>query len=240
MRFGHTGILLIFIVMAALAVSGCTQSVISPGPAQSNTPAPTVIVSAGLASGVPAGSSPTVNFNQLQMYDYRFNTTTGDTPITGDLKTTYSMASFDGVTNARLTQTNMTANTAAGLSITAVDVYTDQSGSVLGGHIRVEVGGQMLANRDINPGEQVDKSQTSTPVLTAARAAGLTKNLKNAGQDQVVVPKGSFTCTKYVLQGEDSSMTYWITPDVPIPVKMTTTDAVTSKVTMTMELVGYS
>ncbi len=240
MRFGHTGILLMFIVMAALAVSGCTQGIISPGPAQSNTPAPSVIVSTGLASGVPAGSSPTVDFNHLHMFDYRFNTTTGDTPITGDLKTTYSMASFGGVTNARLTQTNMTANTAAGLSITAVDVYTDQSGSVLGGHIRAVVGSQMLANQDINPGEQLDKSQTSTPVLTAAEAPDLTKKLKNAGQDQVVVPAGSFTCTKYVLQGEGSSMTYWITPGVPIPVKMTTTDAVTSKVTMTMELVGYS
>ena len=174
------------------------------------------------------------------MFDYTFNTTTGDTPITGDLKTTYSKAPFGDVTNARLTQTNMTANTSAGLSVTAVDIYTDHSGSVLGGHIRVEVGGQLLANRDISPGEQVDISQTSTPVLTAAQAPDFTKNLKNAGQDQVVVPAGSFTCTKYVLQGKDNSMTYWITPNVPVPVKMTTTDAVTGKVTMTMELVGYS
>ena len=174
------------------------------------------------------------------MFDYRFNTTTGDTPIIGDLKTTYSKTQYGDVTNARRTQTNMTANTAGGLSITAVDIYTDQSGNVLGGFFRAEIGGQLTANRSIDPGEQVDKSQTSMSVLTAAEASDFTKNLKNAGQDQIVVPAGAFTCTKYVLQGKDNSMTYWIAPNVPLPVKMTTTDAITGKVTETMELVGYS
>lgn len=173
------------------------------------------------------------------MFEYTFNASTGDT-IVGDLKTSRSIAPFGNVQNARRTQTNKTANTAAGLSITTVDLYTSQDGSVLGGFFRAEVGGQLTANRSIEPGEQIDKSQTSTPVLTAAEAAGFTKDLKNAGQDQIVVPAGSFTCTKYVLQGEDNSMSYWFAPNVPIPVKMTTTDAITGKVTLTMDLVGYS
>ncbi len=238
MRFGYIGILLILIISIALAVSGCMQSITGPGPSKAATSTAGTPVSTAQATNTSAGT-PNMDFKQLQMFEYTFNTTTGDTPILGDLRTVYSTAQFDYVQNARRTQTNMTANTAAGLSITAVDVYTDQNDGVLGGHIRVEVGGQLLANRDINPGEQVDKSQTSTPVLTAAEASSFTKDLKNAGLDQVVVPAGSFACTKYVLQGEDNSMTYWIAPNVPLPVKMTTTDAVTGKVTMTMELVGY-
>lgn len=235
MKLGHIGILLILIISSALAVSGCLQSVTGPGSSTvaTVTPIPTAYVpntSAGVLN---------VDFKNIQRFEYTFNTTTGDTPKLGDLITTYSNEPFGDVQNARRTQTNMTANTSGGLSITAVDIYTDRSGNVLGGFFRAEVGGQVLANRSINAGEQIDLSQTSTPVLTAAQAADFTKNLKNAGQDQVVVPDGSFACTRYVLQGKDNSMTYWIAPNVPLPVKMTTTDAVTGKVTMTMELVGY-
>jgi hypothetical protein len=236
MKFGHMGILLILIISSVLAVSGCLQSITGPGSSTSATVTP--VSTAYIPNGSVDVSN--VNFKNLRMFEYTFNTTTGDTPIVGDLRTAYSTAQFGNVQNARRTQTNMTANTSAGLSITAVDNYTDPSGTVLGGHIRVEIGGQLLANRDLNPGEQVDLSQTSTPVLTAAEAPDLTKKLKNAGQDQVQVPAGSFTCTKYVLQNTDNSMTYWIAPNVPVPVKMTTTDAVTGKVTMSMELVGYS
>ena len=239
MKFSQIGIIIIFIVIAALTVSGCTRNIISPGPSTAATSTTKTTVSTAPTSSTTAGSIPTVNFNQLHMFEYTFNANTGDT-IAGDLKTAHSIAPFGDVQNARRTQTNKTANTAAGLSITTVDVYTSQDGSVLGGFFRAEVGGQLTANRSIEPGEQVDKSQTSTPVLTAADAAGFTKSLKNAGQDQIVVPAGSFTCTKYVLQGEDNSMSYWFTPNVPLPVKMTTTDAITGKVTMTMELVGYS
>jgi hypothetical protein len=229
-------IILFLIVSSALVVSGCMQTITGPGSSTG------VTVTPASTAYAPNGSAAVTNvdFKNLQMFEYTFNTSTGDTPILGDLKTTYSYAQYGDVSNAMRTQTNKTANTSGGLSITAVDIYTDQSGSVLGGHIRVEIGGQLLANRDINAGEVVDLSQTSTPVLTAAEASDFTKNLKNAGQDQVVVPLGSFTCTKYVLQGKDNSMTYWITPNVPLPVKMTTTDAVTGKVTMSMELVGYS
>ena len=86
------------------------------------------------------------------------------------------------------------------------------------------------------------------PLRAAAAVAALTQcrfetapgEQAQVDWGQITVPLGSFTCTKYVLQDKDNTMTYWMAPGVPIPVKMTQTDIVTSKVTMTMDLVGYS
>jgi hypothetical protein len=240
MKLNQAGIVLILIVIAALAVSGCMQGIIKPGPSATVTATPGAISTTPTATAAPAGS-PAVDFKQVHAFDYGFNTSTGDVPIKGDLKTTYSLVPYGSEGNARRTQTNMTSSTSAGPSVTSVDVYADPtSGNVLGGHIRVEVGGQLLANRDIAAGEQVDKSQTSTPVLTAAQEPGFAKSVKSVGTDQVTVPLGTFSCTKYLLQGQDNNMTYWIASGVPLPIKMVTTDRVTGRDTMTMELISYS
>jgi type IV secretory pathway TrbF-like protein len=96
------------------------------------------------------------------------------------------------------------------------------------------------AGVDIAAGEQVDKALTSTPILTAAQNSSFVKNVRSLGTDQVTVPLGTFSCTKYLQESRDTNMTYWIASGVPLPIKMVTTDRVTGRDTMTMELVSYS
>lgn len=111
---------------------------------------------------------------------------------------------------------------------------------MLGGHITITIGGQMLANQDIAAGEQVDKAHTGTPILTVAMEPDLVSKLESVGTGRITVPAGTFDCTKYTRHVKDDVMTYWIATNVPIPVKMVTVDNVTGRATMTMELVSYS
>lgn len=240
MKLNQASIVLIFIVITALAVSGCTQGIIKPGPSTAATATPGAISATPTATATPAGS-PSVDFKQVQSFEYSFNTSTGDVPIKGDLKIAYSLVPYGKEGNARLTRINMTSGTAAGLSVTSVDVYADPtSGNVIGGHYRAETGGQLLVNTDLDAGTNVSKLQTNIPILAAAQEPGFAKTVKSAGTDRVTVPLGTFSCTKYLRQGQYTNMTYWIASGVPLPVKMVTTDRVTGKDTMTMELVSYS
>lgn len=61
-------------------------------------------------------------------------------------------------------------------------------------------------------------------------------SLISSGVEQVTVPAGTFTTTKYTMKTTDGEDPWWISSNVPIPVKFAGTSGNTSH---TIELVSW-
>ena len=65
--------------------------------------------------------------------------------------------------------------------------------------------------------------------------------LVNKGPDTITVPAGTFACTKYSVTmnngGGMATETFWSSPQVPVPVKFTSTD---NGKTIAYELTGWA
>jgi hypothetical protein len=86
------------------------------------------------------------------------------------------------------------------------------------------------------PRDQASKQQGSG-MMGDVMDADFNTRLVNAGPDSVTVPKGTFACTKYTVTDGNVVSTYWISPNVPLPVKMISVQD--GKQTMSMELVDF-
>jgi hypothetical protein len=86
------------------------------------------------------------------------------------------------------------------------------------------------------PRDQASSQQESTPLGEAMSPDFMTR-LTSAGVDSITVPKGQFTCTKYIITEGKIVNTYWIAANVPLPIKMTRVED--GKLVSSMELVEY-
>ncbi len=80
-------------------------------------------------------------------------------------------------------------------------------------------------------------SQEGSGMIGDVMEADFNTKLVNAGPSSVTVPKGTFACTKYTVTDGTTISSYWIAPNVPLPVMMATVQD--GKQTMSMELVDY-
>ena len=82
---------------------------------------------------------------------------------------------------------------------------------------------------------EVPCSQASQPGVTGGEAPGITYNYE--GKETVTVPAGTFTCDKWTATVAGATMTYWVAPGVPVPVKW---ESHAGGVVTVAELVEYS
>ncbi len=80
-------------------------------------------------------------------------------------------------------------------------------------------------------------SQEGSSMLSNAMEADFTTSLVSAGVDTVTVPMGTYVCTKYTVTDGGITSTYWIAPNVPLPIKMVQEQ--NGALMTSMELVDY-
>lgn len=89
-------------------------------------------------------------------------------------------------------------------------------------------------DQDIQPSAAASTSpgaSTENP-LTSYSGSPVT----NVGTESVTVPAGTYTATKYMFTSSGSTGTVWVAPNVPVPVKMSST---ASGYTTDMVLTGW-
>jgi hypothetical protein len=131
---------------------------------------------------------------------------------------------------------NMNMGAGASASTTVMTSYSDPStGATLGGHMKMTAGGQTIIDKDIEPSSAAPSAapgvSTESP-LTSYQHTSIT----SAGTESVTVPAGTYVATKYTWGSGGNTGTVWVAPNVPVPVKMTSTS---SGYTTNMELTGW-
>ncbi len=103
--------------------------------------------------------------------------------------------------------------------------------------MKMSVEGMQPMEMTIPKDQASTSSQQGSGALGEAMSTDFNSKLVSAGPDTVTVPKGTFLCTKYTVTDGDTKGTYWIAPNVPLPIKMVQEEK--GAVVSTMELVDY-
>jgi hypothetical protein len=232
----------ISIILAAAAVSGCccctsfptsTNTSFSTTIPFGSTTEPTAVPTTGTASTTLSTLGSAIDLSKLNWYEYRVAVnSTGEDPIKMTLREDFNV-DYKG---SKANKTSMTLGDMDGSGTSMFyEFYVDGSGNSLGGHYKVMVNGNVMAEDDLPAGEtsagSTGFSTSSNPFVSESDAS-----IKSTGAETVTVPAGTFACTKYTIETGDGSGTVWISSSAPIPVKyeskMTDTDFV-------MELTGW-
>jgi len=213
----HSGILLVLLVVAALAVSGCIGGnstttptpTVSPGstsgdstptPGVSATPTPTQAPATG---GNTLGSL--YRMGHFTWFEYQSMMDFDGEQVTAKTKYEFLGQGVDPEDSKTKEHTRITSTMnmpVVGLQTNSVDFYYDPN--------------------EAEEGD--DYSFTSdTPLV-------------NEGADTVTVLAGTFACTKYSVIEDGVSNTFWSSPQAPMPVKFTAT---VESDTITYELTGW-
>lgn len=221
--------------MAAAMVSGCTFSkTFEIGGNATATPAATQTVSKAPAATTSSGStmlSSIYKMGNFKWYEYAMTSSFGDY----DIKYEYDTASYGGVSNARYLKYTMLMGKGTAQEMTMLyDLYYDGA-KFLGGHMKISSGGSVMSDQDIAADNSTygNLDTTYSTVNSGSRVP-----IVPAGAETVTVPAGTYACTKYTATDSSYRGTYWVAPNVPVPVKMAMTDS-KGEITGTMELVGW-
>jgi hypothetical protein len=224
MNYRYPAILAILVVLTAMAVAGCTTS----SPTATTTPGgATATPKAATATPTSAPSAVQLfNTGSFNWYEYKMSMAGMDTTT----KVAYDTASYGGVSNARHTKTTLTMGEGAQAMVTESDTYFNPTtGALLGGHTKVMMGGSVLSEQDIAPGDaNYEKSDYAAQSTTAVPVL--------VGTESVTVPKGTYTAQKYTVTTGNSTASYWIAAGVPVPIQMVTSAGGQQ---VTMQLVNY-
>jgi hypothetical protein len=240
LRLINSGILIAFLIMIALAVSGCS------GGSGTATPTPTPVPGGYLtvtATPVPTpGTSGVSNAGQLyntgnlNSYSYRQTSVMGGQTSTVTYSIGYTDATYNGVA-ARHTTYNyeMPASGDTPAAQFVIDVYASKAdGSTLGGHMKMVAGGQTVLDMDIPTSQASTYRQYDVANTDRSGASTVT----NAGTESVTVDGKTYMCTKYTYSAAGSTYTVWYTPQAPMPVKSQWTDDKGNS--FTTELISWS
>jgi hypothetical protein len=209
MKYRYPVILVVFVTLIAMVVSGCTSA--SPSTTSTSVVSPSIAPSASTptTSGGNTGTLGSLyQVGNFKSYDYNLTSSIG----VFDTQYKYDIATFGDVSNARHLQNNLTTS---GYTETW-DLYYDGT-KFLGGQRKYLHGTQVLAPKDFG-GENIDNA------IEMSRAGAL-YTISNDGQETVTVPAGTFVCTKYTVNDGPYAGTFWEASGVPVPVKVVLTDA---------------
>jgi len=238
MKGKSLSVIFVWVLLAAVAVAGCTTSNSSTSPTASPT------VSAPTATPVPAIGSTLNVINMLDLtpvhwYQYQITptgtivdlgsgvTTAGSTMTERwDFNVNYNGQNADKVAGTG----NYPSN---GLTGTTIDLMNHSNHKqLLGGNLTVMKNGNVIYQGDITPHLRELESLLD---LTNSTYSG-SHTVTYGGTETVTVPLGTYTATKYMYYG-DYNLTIFVDPKVPVPVRV---DAVSpSGTTYDVELMGW-
>jgi hypothetical protein len=215
-------------ILLAVTLSGCSGQ-------QTSTPTPAAIGPTATptkqAGGVVDSVKSLFDRTKFNWFEYKYTTIADGKSTVMNMKIEYAKETYNGVPAKR---SKMEMKMAEQDTITIVDVYTAESdGRTLGGHMKMVVGGQTLFDQDI-PAEQTGSYSGQDPTYTTE--TGEDYKLPAGTVDTVTVPAGTFVCTKYSVDSKDAKQSWWVAPNVPLPVKFASESA---NMQMTGELVGW-
>jgi hypothetical protein len=228
---------LILLVLAALAVSGCSggNPTGTPGPTATppaSTPGPTPTWN---AVDAPARVDQLFHLDSLHWYLYRADISTGTVNLSSLYKFEYSDVTY---ADTAAKHTRVTSNdTVSGLE-SIVDIYTSEAdGRSLGGSGKSFIFGSPTTETGIAAGQGMNYLDRE---LDSQARANSDVALVSQGQEKITVDGTTYTCTRYVYTAEGVTYTAWFTPQAPAPVKVAWIDKnVQGSAHMTLELLGW-
>ncbi len=237
LKMRHGSILLILLVLAALAVSGCSggnpTSTPAPTPTSpASTPCPTPTWN---VVDTPARVDQLFHLDSLHWYRYKSSLSSGTVDLSSLYKFEYSDETYAG-TAAK--HTRITANnTVSGLE-SICDIYTSRTdGRSLGGHLKSFIFGTPTTETSFEAGQGTN--YLNTDLANQARANSQVA-LTYSGEEKVTVDGNTYTCTRYVYTFEGVTYTAWYSPQAPAPVKVTWTDKyIGGTAYLKLELLGW-
>jgi len=230
----YIGILLIFVIMAAVSVAGCTS------PSSTNatsTPAATGTLKPSATTAASSGSTlgSIIDYSKVKWYEYQMTSTVGETPTTMKIREDFNV-DYQGKTANKAT-INMDMNSSGSATNDVITSYMDaSSGATLGGHMTMTTNGQVVLDQDIG----ASASASTTPGMASTENPLTTfqgTTVTSSGTESVTVPAGTYMATKYTWTSGNTTGTAWVASGVPVPVKMTSSS---SGATMDMELTGWA
>ncbi len=236
-NYRYVGILLVFVIMAAVSVAGCTNTSspsVTATQAATGTAAGTVTPAATTTS---SGSTLTtlgsaMDLSKVNWYEYQMTSTSAGTPTTMKIREDFGVT-YNGqkANKASITTDSTQAGTT---TTTAIEMYMDPSNQAsLGGHMTTSSNGVVISQMDLPASSASIGSTNSSNALVSNSGATLSSGVP----DSVTVPAGTFAATKYTVANTDGSTgTVWVAPNVPIPVKYTGSS---SGATTEMVLTGW-
>lgn len=234
-NYRYVGILLVFVIMAAVSVAGCTSTGTTNAtatPAATGTTAGTVTPAATTTSGSTLGSI--VDYSKVKWYEYQMTSTSGGTPTTMKMREDFKV-DYQGKTANKVTIT-MDSTSSGSTTSTEITTYMDTANSAtLGGHMTMKTDGTVVMDQDI-PASAAASTTPSTGSTQNPLQTYQDSSMTNSGTESVTVPAGTYTATKYTWTSGDATGSAWVASSVPLPVKITSSSSGT---TMDMELTGW-
>jgi hypothetical protein len=231
LKLRYSGILIVFLVIVALAVSGCS------GGSGTATPTP---VPDGSESGTPTPAPGTgglstgqlFNTNDLHMYEYKLTTDVGGQSSSTTYKIEYSDDTYQG-TPAKLTK--MTYDT-PGVGQMVVNMYYDKGDDhLLGGSYTTNVGGQ---NIELPIGADEGSTYAENDWVSTTKESIGDTSLASSGTETLTANGQAYTCTKYTWSVGPVSYNVCYTPQAPMPLRYQWTDGQGNS--WTRELISWS
>jgi hypothetical protein len=226
LKHGYIGILLIFLLLAALAVSGCSggSTTVSPTPAVGPgspggdaTPTPAASMAPAGDIGQQKTAGQLVNGEGLHAYRYRVTQSNYGVNQTFYVDVAYGEDTFKGMP-AKHTVIVQGYSAANGTPMpgTPVDVYTSKAdGGVLGGTKKIVINGQ-TKDEDMSITEA--SAVLLSDIVNNARLNGDVA-LTYAGPETITVDNKTYDCVRYSFPIGNTTETEWYTPDAPMPIR---------------------
>lgn len=209
LRRACPGALLIMVILAAAALSGCTGGPASPA-AVSGTPV--------AASPVPASDSmrsgALFDTGRLEWFEYRLTSAGGSKPAVSEVRFDYTTTAINGIT---VRDDRVTMKLATPGMLVVMDRYYDPESHVqVGSRVRTESAGTSLSDLGLQAGDLYRMGN-----VVDAYATG-NWPLKSLGTETVTVDGASHVCTKYAVGVAGEHGDAWVSGGVPVPVKIET------------------
>ena len=211
-NFRYVGILLVFVIMAAVSVAGCTSSSSSgatgtPAATGTTTGTATAAATTASSSGTLSNLGAAFDMGKVHMFEYKTTTPAGTGTEKFEMGVTYNGQTADKMTmTSTMTQDSSTIDS-------LIEIYTS-NGKTLGGHMQSKMDGNVISDTPIQASEST--SSSSDPAGKYGSSA-----LTSATIDPVTVPAGIYpTATRYTITDTSGTVgSVWVASGVPVPVK---------------------
>ena len=220
--------MVVLVVAAALAVSGCSGGgSASPSPTtHTGVPGTDTQVPTASPTPVPLPTPGVVtlttadqlfDLDSLHSYQYRLTSTQNGWTYTGLITIMLTDESYHGVAARHMVMSMDASTVGAGSGQMVIDFYTSKAdNSTLGGHVTMSSNGKTVLDQPIQAGGT--STYTSTDPVVSGEASSDAR-LTKAGTDTIVVNGISYACTVYTYADQGKDYTIWYSPQVPMPVK---------------------
>ena len=196
----------IVLIAVGVTLAGCTGTAPS-GTSGTSVPTPastTPGTVSGLAPGATGRGSASVFGNSYNWFEYVTRMTVSGQQMTTTIRTEKSTGTYKGASATHYKNTMTSA-----MSTSVTDIYYDSSMNILGGTTTTTVQGKDYTMEI--PAEQL-KTQSGPSFEKQT-------TLIYQGPDSVTVPAGTYAAGKYLASTDGGAVTYWVAPNVPLPVK---------------------